>query len=403
MTQSEQFESLCDILSARESSKQLSSDDLDAIVDLSLAHGVGTILLKRLAEKGQLDIMPAASRQKLTASKLRTAIENTQLYVELAAVLNSLNAANVPVVVLKGTHLAELVYANISLRPMDDIDLLVKEGDLNIVTQTLASLGYQQLDSDAQRMKSNDPHHLTPFRKHGCKPIEVHWKVPSLDAVWVEEAWGRTERVKIAGVPAMILSPEDLLLHLSVHASVHHRFGIGLRPLCDIQAVLERHRDAMDWAALSAAAQRCRVRNAVYLTLRVAQEMVGAAVMEEAMRILKPQRFEGTTLAWAREQIATRSKELFDPSAVSPRLANFWNASFNEQCTQILRAAFPPLAQIARARSASSHWAAAPIAYARHWKTLLTSRGAVVWRLLTRDKAVLAKADMCHNLLDDKN
>jgi hypothetical protein len=397
MSANQHFESLCDILRGDEVSKRENPpEDWNAIVDLSLAHGVGAILLKRLEEKNQRGKLSAEMLHKLTTNKLRTAIENAQLYVELAAVLQSLNAAHVPAIVLKGAHVAELVYENISLRPMDDIDLLVKDGDLNTVAQTLSMLGYVQNDSDAERMKSNDPHHLTPFRKEGCRPIEVHWKVPSLDAAWVSEVWERTQQVELAGVPTRVLSPEDLLIHLSVHASFHHRFGIGLRPLCDIRAVLERHGSAIDWAALRGSAVRYRVHTVVYVTLRIAQEMVGAPLPVKDAHILRPASFDEAVLPWVEEQVISRSRELFDSSAVSPRLANFWNASLAEQGRQLFRAAFPP-----RSRFDSGGARKGLLrSYLQYWRGMLASRGAVLWRLLLRDKTVLAKADMYGKLFD---
>ncbi len=398
-----QFESLLDLLGSRKTPAQISVEDWEGIVDQSLRHGVGTILLKRLEEGGEIANVPAEPRRKLVAEKLRIAVENTKLFVELAVVLNAFREENIPAVVLKGAHLSELVYGNISLRPMDDIDLLIKNDDLRKVEKKFAALGYLQSEDDANRMRSVDPHHLTPFRKEGCKPIEVHWTLPSMDAAGVEGFWERARRVEMAGCTALILSPEDLLIHLSVHASLHHRFGAGLRPLCDIAAAIDCYRDALDWKKLLTQARACGVVNATYLTLYVAHELVNADVSQKALHAMARRNFDPALFEWAKQQIYTRSKEISDPSGMSPRLARLLGSgSYKEKLRKLLGAAFPPRDQIAKMYSLSKDSLGVYVAYAWRWKDLLILRGGVVLRLLRRDKETLAKAEMYQKLVDEK-
>jgi hypothetical protein len=134
----------------------------------------------------------------------------------------------------------------------------------------------------------------------------------------------------------------------------------------------------------------------VYVTLRIAQEMVGAPLPVKDAHILRPASFDEAVLPWVEEQVISRSRELFDSSAVSPRLANFWNASLAEQGRQLFRAAFPP-----RSRFDSGGARKGLLrSYLQYWRGMLASRGAVLWRLLLRDKTVLAKADMYGKLFD---
>jgi hypothetical protein len=395
------FQLLLTILRADAAPHQyaINEQEWNEIVKLSFAHGIATMLLQRLEESGSLARLPSDARSKLISEKFRIAIENTRLYVELADVLRAFRAADVAAAVLKGAHLAELVYPNVSLRPMDDIDLLVKESDLKTAEAALLQLGYAQHAADAERMKSNNPHHLTPFTKAGCKPIEIHWILPSMDLGWIERAWERVQRVDLAGVPACALSPEDLLLHLAVHASLHHRFGIGLRPLCDIAAATARYNDTIRWEMLHEQSLHWRVANATYLTLLLASDMVGASVPARALDVMVPRDFDLALVDWAKGQIVARAKEISDSSAVSPRLARFWtNSSIAEMFRQALRVAFPSPRELARTRSESN--GNMLIAYALHWKRLLVSRGAVLWRLLARDKDTLASAAIYRKLTD---
>ena len=59
-------------------------------------------------------------------------------------------------------------------------------------------------------------------------------------------------------LPARVLCPEDLLLHLCLHTGgdEHDPFLLGLRPLCDIDGVIRRQ--TVDWDALGARARSWR-------------------------------------------------------------------------------------------------------------------------------------------------
>jgi hypothetical protein len=63
------------------------------------------------------------------------------LYQELQTVLKTFKfrAASIAVIALKGAFLAELVYENIGLRAIGDVDLLVKKEDLEKVQQGVPS------------------------------------------------------------------------------------------------------------------------------------------------------------------------------------------------------------------------------------------------------------------------
>jgi hypothetical protein len=61
---------------------------------------------------------------------LYSALRNMRRCHELSKVLRILQNDGIPVIVLKGAALAEVVYGNIALRSMSDVDLLVKKGSI---------------------------------------------------------------------------------------------------------------------------------------------------------------------------------------------------------------------------------------------------------------------------------
>jgi hypothetical protein len=64
------------------------------------------------------------------------------LYRQLKEILIEFNKNNIPVILLKGAHLAQFVYGNIALRLMSDIDLLVKKEDLGCACAIIIKYGY---------------------------------------------------------------------------------------------------------------------------------------------------------------------------------------------------------------------------------------------------------------------
>lgn len=398
------FDSLCTLLRPDASPALdvagISPQEWEAIAALSLAHGVSTLLLERLRSRAETPCIPASILTDFEAVRVRTAMRNLRLYTELAIVMRALREHDLPFILLKGAHLAELVYENLSLRGMGDVDLLVRESHLAAVKEAIRGLGYSQYIKTAEKMKSTSAHHLVPFEKEGAAPIEVHWTLPAIARVGAEpaELWERARPAEIAGCRAFVLAPDDLLLHTCVHASLHHRFGIGLRPLMDIAAILARYNGALDWDRLHCSAEQWHLSKSVSLTLRVARELVGAPVPDHALTQLP---VNPELIQWAKHQVRTRSQELGDAASVSPRLARFWaTPTVGGKVRQLWRIAFPPREEIARMYSLSPDSLKMYLAYPALWKDLFLLRGRAVWRLIRRREESVAKARMFQELLD---
>jgi len=64
----------------------------------------------------------------------------------------------------------------------------------------------------------------------------------------MEGVWKRARKARVAGVDALVLCPEDSLLHLCLHLFQHRRGG-WLTSSCDIAELANHHRDRLDWQA----------------------------------------------------------------------------------------------------------------------------------------------------------
>ena len=94
----------------------------------------------------------------------RSAARNVRLYMELQDTLGTFAREGIPVVALKGVVLAVLVYSEPALRPMQDVDLLVRSGDLEAADAALRGLGYASHPSRPPSTWYKEyHHHLAPY------------------------------------------------------------------------------------------------------------------------------------------------------------------------------------------------------------------------------------------------
>jgi len=120
----------------------LSSSDWDVVFKESRRYGVAPLLYHRLRTSHSGTPVPASAMEKLQLVYLQSSARNMHLYQELGKILERLRHDSIQVIALKGVHVAAAVYQNIALRPMEDIDLLVKQTDLLRAQEILVKQGY---------------------------------------------------------------------------------------------------------------------------------------------------------------------------------------------------------------------------------------------------------------------
>ncbi len=118
----------------------------------------------------------------------------------------------------------------------------------------------------------------------GSLVLELHGVVQSMATVapaWADVAWERRVSVCLGGVVAQILDPEDMLTHLAVHCSAHHRFALGLGPLLDIALWIEAAGPRLDWPRMAERWDRDGGATWIRLTLALVRELLGASIPPE--------------------------------------------------------------------------------------------------------------------------
>jgi hypothetical protein len=397
---------LCDLLradadaAAEEALAHLSPSDWEVIVEVLRCQGLLPLLHHHLKAWDLAGLVPGNVWQELQEGTRFNAARNATLNHGLAEVLAALEEGDIPVILLKGAHLANFVYDSIALRYMGDVDLLVRREDLTAVVKRFAALGYGPAGGSGQPAADVETHHLPVLTKRDAPGFELHWQIVRLVSpdrrmdtpfqVDLEGLWARARPASIDTARALVLSPEDLLLHLCVHL-VEHRFRIGPWAYCDIAQVIRHHGGDLDWVQVQERARRWRAERCVYLTLRLARELLGAAVPDEVLEALEPEALDPQVTVWAREQtIASFSGgELPDLH----NLARVGEADgLRDKFGTLLRIVFPAPKALAAIYGLPPSSRRVALYYPRRMWDLLLKYGRVSWRLLRGDREVVAAA-----------
>jgi hypothetical protein len=298
--------------------------DWQALAVEAARSGLKPLLYRYFSGPGRAAPLPESVREDLRQDSVRGAARNLQRFGELGKVLAAFAEYGLPVIVMKGAYLAEAVYRNIALRPMSDVDLLVRRCDLERADGILHGLAFRPREHDRRIAADN-----YEFHYHAPDTgvlVELHWDIASPRypfAIDPGELWASARPCRIRGLETLALPPESLLLHISMHTAIH-MFRFGIVTLCDIVEILARVGGAWSWDELERTARRWRVTRAAYMNLLLARRLLGAGVPEAVLDGLRPPDFTESHYETAREASLSIGAGADGGTALTPTFAEFW-------------------------------------------------------------------------------
>ena len=194
-----------------------------ALHDVAVDHGLDALVWNGLAASGAAPELRALLEPRVRAAATR------DLFIQrdLQAVVASLDAANVPALITKGTALAYTIYPQPWLRPRIDSDLLVRRDDMEAATAALERCGYSRSEALStgelvshqvafERIDAHDVHHV----------LDLHWKIvnPQIvaDALSFDELWSTAQPAPGLGAAARVPSTVGSIALACVHRLAHH-------------------------------------------------------------------------------------------------------------------------------------------------------------------------------------
>lgn len=217
------------------------------------------------------------------------AIRSIIMREPVRSILLQFTKAAVPVIVLKGVALAAVAYPSPVLRPTGGMDLLVQTDDLERISKLLDSMKYAPSPQPAPGSWPDTRHPRQFLGPEPFPPLVIHHHIlaPGRSAdfpIAIEDLWKRSRGVQIESVDALVFSHEDLLLHLALQLYEADGGCAGrVRLLCDLRETCKRCGREVDWHLLVAHAEAYRAGKPLYYALRLARDLLGAAVPESAL------------------------------------------------------------------------------------------------------------------------
>lgn len=366
----------------------LTGPEWKAIYQASLDLGLAPLLYDRLRPFKKDIRLPVDIERRLMEVYLNSAARNMRLYSELSRVLKTLKDAGIPVIPVKGAYLAEAVYGNTALRPMRDVDLLVRQEDFRKTIELLTSKGYRAEGKAATEDVLSAQQHYPPLTGKNGLSIEVHWTLtqPDLkDHIETKGIWHRVRPGIVAGAEVSVLSPEDLIVHLCVHAALHHSLAGQLRSLFDISRTIRFYADDIDWPLMGDLARLWGAERSVYLVLVLTGRYAGISVPEDFMADIRPENNIS-------EIFGIAERLLFDRSRITlhRRVAMLWEQKgLIDKCRYLLERFFLPRIEIAVHYGVPSNSIKVYLYYLMRWRDVLRRHLHNVTRALCGEQGAI--------------
>jgi hypothetical protein len=355
-------------------------------------HQLGALTYRLLTEHPRAHGAPAGVLEGLRPAYLDVALRNAVFFRHTSRITKELAAEGIPVMLLKGIHLARYVYAEPAMRSMADVDIMVPRARLADAERIFLENGYGPTPRPDIEEFCSWSNHLAKLIKPNAPVMEVHWGIErpaSPFAIDSDGLWARSRTESLEGAPVQLLAHEDLLLHLVLHASYHHRFDrSAFKGLYDIHAVVVRHGHEIDWNRLAERAVQWKAAGFTYSTLRLTTELLGTPIPAPVLHSLPREREDEEIIEIARRYILMPGQQL---PKVYLKLAR--SQSISERAALLVRHVFLPRRRMERVygvrRGSHLIWAY----YAYRLGELLVKRGALPLRALFRTRDMRAPID----------
>ncbi len=244
-------------------------------------EGLAPLLYSLLKEMNVLADLPDDVREMLRNAYARTSAVNQHILAVLEEAEDVLERRGIPVIILKGAALLTTVYHDIGLRPMDDIDIMVRPRHLGDICDTLTGMGFTR-------------HRLYPHSfQRGIIKIDLHTDLLSSDRIRSrqdtvtlrqEDIWDNA--VPLNGSPSSLyrLSPYDTLIALSFHL-LKHRFN-RLIWFVDIAAFMNASAVEIDWMELIAYSRMLGADRLLLYVVILTKHLLGADISDHVLNDL---------------------------------------------------------------------------------------------------------------------
>lgn len=189
---------------------------------------------------------------------------------EFLRIFDAFGEGGVTILPFKGIALLYDVYLDNPVRPMVDIDILIKDEDVDKAKKIFCGLGYEEsLYGLEEEYWRNDQIHLSfsGGKNNNLPLVELHWLLDFKKRYPVlPRLWDRIKKVNVDGRAIELLSPEDTFFSLALHS---RRFGktLCLKGAYDGALILNKYGSNFDWDYILREARKGKMRMCTFFLL----------------------------------------------------------------------------------------------------------------------------------------
>ena len=246
-------------------------------------------LLPLLYRNLQSQVLTRPSLEKLKQHYFHTWSQNQFRLSRVGSVIEQLNQAGIPNMLLKGSALTLLYYEDVGLRPMKDVDVLVPRGRAKQTMQLLKDRGWKS--------RYFSPEALIPFEQAtefvdaGNQNLDLHWRLmwEGRQGLDDDEFWEDSIAVELNHIPTRSLNAADQLLHVCIHGAKWNDTP-SLRWIADAMMIIRSPKLKVDWSRLVRQANERQLTLPLRETLSYLHKHLNAAVPFEVLTELEGMR-----------------------------------------------------------------------------------------------------------------
>ncbi|MFQ5766639.1 MAG: nucleotidyltransferase family protein [Acidobacteriota bacterium] len=252
--------------------------DADLFLKLVADHGLAGLIHPRIPSSDPA--WPASLSRALKERWRKTLADNLILVEALREVGSLLQDNGLEFIVLKGGSLLGFLYPEIHLRPMADLDLLIRPKDWPAVARLLGARNYRLPSPEEERRDRRHGYcHTVETPPTPTCSIEFHWDLESVgrNRIDRDELFRSAVTCTIEGGSFKRLCDDHLLLHLAMHMA-HHFTRPSLHWVEDLRRLLRVGR--LDWPRVADLARVWRMENCLAYSLGYLEKLFPASLPE---------------------------------------------------------------------------------------------------------------------------
>jgi hypothetical protein len=244
-------------------------------------------------------------------------VKTHQLFAKAEPIVAALRGAGLDVMLLKGAPLTLAYYRNHGLRPMADVDVLVKPQQVRAAIEATRRHGWtptSPVTDDLLRFR----HALQMVDGKGGE-FDLHWHalVEFCGDQHDELFWRDAESLSFGNESVVMPNPTLMLFHTIVHG-VRWNPEPPVRWIADAMLILKTRGDAIDWNRIVQLAEQRRIADRLYLGLKYLETLLDAGIPSRVLAALA-----ALPRSWT-ERIEARSVLVDQHAYYNTPLGNLW-------------------------------------------------------------------------------